>query len=123
MKHILIEVVFTSSALLVGFGTAVSTDRWLDMSERAPEDVRQLKLDLLREAGLMELHNKVYSKVGERDWEQRVKPGFLSAITWRTAKESGTWFPSSQDVIKWVREHPSEARSIMESLADAKHTD
>ena len=123
MKNVIITVIMAILAPSFGVLCAVSTNRWFDVVERAPEEYRNLKMDLLREAGLFDLHHKVYAQVGERDWETRVKPGFLSAITWRTARDSGNWIPSSQDIILWVREHPAEARGIMETLGNAKHTD
>ena len=72
-----------------------------------------LKRKLLDEAGLRRVHHEVYRKVGERDWEARVKPAFLRDLTLATARENGTLLPEIDEVLEWVRTHPGEARELL----------
>ncbi len=71
---------------------------------------------LLREAGLEELHHRVYGQVGPEVWEYTVKPEFLRAITLETIRATGNPWPEEGDVVEWVRGHPQEARRLMEEL-------
>ncbi len=77
---------------------------------------RGAKQRLLDEADLWRVHNEVYAQVGDKEWESRVKPGFLQAITWRTIRDTGKLAPAEDDVIDWVRSHPEETRRIIRDL-------
>jgi len=77
------------------------------------ETPRQL---LLQEAGLEELHHRVYGQVGPEVWEYAVKPEFLRTLTMETIHDTGNPWPEERDVVAWVRGHPGEARRIMQEL-------
>jgi hypothetical protein len=81
-----------------------------------PEARETPKQLLLQEAGLGELHNRVYEQVGPEVWEYTVKPEFLREITFRTIRATGNPLPEERDVVGWVRDHPEEARRIMQEL-------
>jgi hypothetical protein len=104
-------------ALALGVLVAISTNAWIAALDSGQAEVRMAKAELLASAGLMELHNAVYAKVGERTWEERVKPEFMSRIIWQTVAETGDPFPRWQDVVGWVRANPEKARSILEGAA------
>ena len=112
-----INVALVIAALLIGFATAWSTEQWLQAAERGEAEVPHLKEDFLKSAGLFELHNQVYSQVGERAWEDRVKPQFLSDVTYATVRETGKLMPEARDMIDWVRAHPEEARRLLQRAA------
>lgn len=73
-----------------------------------------LKKALLAEADLKKAHHKKYEEVGERAWEQTHKPDFMRAITLATVKDTFNLLPTAEDVIQWVRDHPEEARRLMD---------
>ena len=77
-------------ALSTGAVTAWSTDQWLDAAEQGDAEYQQLKTEFLNSAGLMQLHNEVYKQVGERAWEDQVKPQFLSAVTYAAVRYTGS---------------------------------
>jgi len=55
--------------------------------------------------------------VGERVWEEQVKPQFLSDVTWATVRATGNLFPDARDLIDWVRANPEEARRLLKASA------
>lgn len=118
MKGMILPVLMGLAAPMVGIAAARSVEKWLQAVEHGQQEVQRAKKELISSADLFELHNKVHAKVGSRDWEARVKPEFMSAITRRTVQETGNLFPSLQDIIQWVRAHPEEAREIMQSLGE-----
>ena len=108
-----IEVVLVLVALALGPLLAMSLSRWYDAVDRGNEEIRTAKIALMKEAGLFELHNQIFTKVGPYDWENRVKPAFMSAITWATVRETGNSLPSACEVIDWVRTNPERARQLL----------
>ncbi len=83
----------------------------------APEEegpAVEAKRALLKEAGLMELHNTVYARVGEERWVGEVRPQFMSELTALTIRETGNPFPKWQDVVEWTNKNPQDARGILE---------
>ena len=111
------SAILVGVALLMGPLLALSIGRWWDIVERGPQEARKAKVDLISSVGLFELHNKIYQKVGDRDWKDRVRPTFMSAITWETVRETGSLFPGPEDVVAWVRAHPDRARQLLENAA------
>ena len=105
------------AALPIGAGAAWSTNEWLEGADRGQAEIEQLRRELLGSAGLMELHNAVYTQVGAETWENQVKPQFLSAITYATIRETGNILPEGRHIIEWVRNHPEEARRLMKEAA------
>lgn len=75
-----------------------------------PVPVEDLKRDFLADPGLNQLHHAVYERVGERYWEEFVKPRFLQRVTSRVLQEEGNLFPDGGDVSHWVRRNPEQAR-------------
>ena len=82
-------------------------------STPTPDELKKMLLD---EADLREVHHEVYARVGEKDWEERVKPAFLAEITLAAGRENGTLLPGSNEVLEWVRTHPDEARNLLRRL-------
>ena len=92
---------------------------WMDMYEKAGAVTQQdMKLLLIKEGELGEIHNKVYEKVGEELWEKGVKPEFLKAITIETVKSTGSIVPSFNDIINWAKEHQDETKKLMEQYGE-----
>src|SRR5262245_46328751 len=112
------DLVLILAALPLGVASAWSTDQWLNAADQGEAQVQQLKKDLLQSAGLFELHNEVFAQVGERAWEDRVKPQFLSAVTTATVRDTGNLLPDGRELIDWVRTHPDEARRLLRAAAD-----
>lgn len=110
-----IDLILALVALGTGPLLAFSTERWMDSAERGRVEMETAKRELLQSAGLMALHHKVYAEVGEREWESRVKPAFLSAITVETVKATGNVLPEWREIVTWVREHPARARELLEA--------
>lgn len=107
------DFVLAVIALPVGALSAASAERWMDASEKGAVEIRQAKRELLASAGLLDLHNSVYSRVGPAAWENRVKPAFMMAITCETVRETGNIAPDWRDVVAWVRSNPDRARQLM----------
>jgi hypothetical protein len=103
--------------LALGFGPlmAYSANRWMDAADRGRVEMETAKRELLASAGLMALHHKVYAEVGEREWEGRVKPAFLSKITLETVKATGNILPDWPEIVSWVRANPARARELLEA--------
>lgn len=74
----------------------------------------EVKREILATADLDRLHHEVYRNVGERRWERDVKPAILAEMTRRTAVHIGNPFPAWDDITRWIRRHPEEARSILD---------
>ncbi len=110
-----IDVILAALALGTGPLMAYSANRWTEAVERGPAEMEAAKQELLASAGLMALHHKVYAEVGEREWEGRVKPAFLSAITWETVRATGNPLPDWREIVSWVRENPARARALLEA--------
>jgi hypothetical protein len=110
-------VVLILLALSTGMLAAWSTDQWLDAAELGDSEYQRLKTEFLNSADLMRLHNEVYKQVGERVWEERVKPQFLSDVTWATVRSTGNLLPDARDLIEWVRANPEEARRLLTAAA------
>jgi hypothetical protein len=104
-------------ALSTGMLAAWSTDQWFDAAELGDAEYQKLKNEFLNSADLMRLHNEVYKQVGERVWEEQVKPQFLSDVTWATVRATGNLFPDARDLIDWVRANPEEARRLLKASA------
>lgn len=113
----LIDVILATFGVLVGILGAYSADRWMRGQERGQIEIKKTKEELIASAGLFELHNAIYSKVGPYSWETEVKPRFMSALTYVTIRETGNLLPKPDDVVKWVRTHPAEARRMLEQAA------
>ena len=107
-------------ALSMGAFSAWSTDQWYDAAAQGDAEYQQLKNEFLNSAGLMQLHNEVYKQVGERAWEDQVKPQFLSAVTYATVRDTGMLLPDGRDLIDWVRANPDEARRLLREAAGIK---
>lgn len=107
-------------ALSMGAFSAWSTDQWFDAAAQGEAQYQELKKEFLNSAGLMQLHNEVYQQVGERAWEDQVKPQFLSAVTYATVRETGNLLPDGRDLIEWVRAHPEDARRLLKEAAGIK---
>src|SRR5574342_562237 len=116
-RGILLDIAFVALSPFIGVLLAVSTARWEYGWENGRRQEREAKRELLAVAGLMELHHKVYAEVGERDWEGRVKPQFLSALTRETVRSTGDLAPDWRDVVRWAREHPERARELLRAAA------
>jgi len=112
-----LNLVLILAAVPLGAGAAWSTDKWMTGADQGTEDLNQFKKELLASAGLAQLHNDVYKQVGEKAWEERVKPQFMSSVTYATIRETGLLLPEGRDVIDWVRAHPEEARRLMWAAA------
>ena len=113
-------VVLILLALSTGAVTAWSTDQWFEAAAQGDAEYQQLKSEFLNSAGLMQLHNEVYQQVGERAWEDQVKPQFLSSVTWATVRDTGNLLPDARDLINWVRSNPDEARRLLKEAAGIK---
>lgn len=113
-----IEIAALLSAALVGPLVAHSADLWMSSSDTGRRRATDAKRELLQAAGLAELHHRIYSSVGERDWESRVKPNFMMAITRATTADTGDLFPSLGDVVSWARRNPAEACRLLEAAAE-----
>lgn len=116
----LIDLALVGAAPFVGVLLAVSAGRWIDGWENGRREAAEARQELLQSAGLMELHHKVHAEVGEREWESRVKPDFLSAITRETAVANGDLAPSWRDVVDWTRRNPERARDLMRRAAQRR---
>jgi len=110
-------VVLILLALSTGMLAAWSTDQWLDAAELGDAEYQRLKIEFLNSADLMRLHNEIYQQVGERVWEEQVKPRFLSDVTWATVRSTGNLLPDARDLIEWVRANPEEARRLLKAAA------
>ena len=110
-------VVLILLALSTGMLAAWSTDQWLDAAQQGDAEYQRLKREFLNSADLMRLHNEVYKQVGERVWEEQVKPQFLSDVTWAAIRDTGNLFPDARDLIEWVRANPEEARRLLKAAA------
>lgn len=115
-----VDVILCILALALGPLLAVSMGRWAHGAESGRCELLAAKQELMASAGLLELHNRIYEKVGERAWRERVKPEFMSRIIWETVRESGDLAPGWQDVVGWVRAHPERARGILEAAAQTR---
>lgn len=80
-------------------------------------DINDLKKSFLREGKIEEKHHEVYQKVGEEKWEGEVKPEFIRDVTIQTMWETGKVLPSWQEMTKWVKDHPDEAKRLMDRHA------
>lgn len=116
-KDLKISSAMVLLSILIGILVAHSTSRWMDGIERGTTEISVAKKELLLSAGLFDLHNAVYAKVGEARWERQVKPDFLSAITRATAWDTGDPFPSWRMVVDWVRDNPEDARRMLKDAA------
>lgn len=116
-----VDLLFVLAAPLTGVLCAFSTERWMDGLESGRVDLERSREDLVRSAGLFELHNAVYSRVGERAWENEVKPDFLRALTYATIADTGDILPEAQDIVFWVRKNPARAREMLERAEAAHH--
>lgn len=114
----LIDFVLVVAALLVGALWAYSVGRWIEASERGVAEMKVAKEELIRSAGLFELHNRIYSQVGERAWRERVRPEFMGAITRETVLATGDPLPDWRKVVGWVREHPERARELLRAAGE-----
>lgn len=113
----LIDVILALSGVLCGVLIACSLERWMTATDQGRIEVQRAKEELIASAGLFELHNAIYSKVGPYSWETEVKPRFMSSLTYATIRETGNLLPEPDDVVKWVRAHPAEARRMLEQAA------
>jgi hypothetical protein len=113
-------MVLVLMAISMGAFTAWSTDQWIDAAEQGDAEYQRLKNEFLNSAGLMELHNEIYKQVGERAWEDQVKPQFLSAVTYAAVRDTGNLLPDARDLIEWVRANPDEARRLLREAAGIK---
>lgn len=91
-------------ALLQGVGaeTAPTTD-----------EIAAAKQALMQINDFLYLHNAVYAKVGEEQWEGSVKPEFLRELTVRTAFATGTLAPGWEEIVDWARKNPEESRALL----------
>jgi hypothetical protein len=113
----LVDVILCLLGLALGPILAVSMARWAEGADSGRCELLAAKQELMASAGLLELHNRIYERVGERAWRERVKPEFMSRIIWETVQESGDLAPGWKDVVGWVRAHPARAREILEAAA------
>lgn len=110
-------------AALIGLGfvagvlIAIALSRGFDAADAADGEMRTAKRDLMKCGNLFERHNRIYEKEGAQAWQSRIKPDFLSAITWRTAWDTGSLFLEPDDVVQWVKAHPEEAALLLERAA------
>lgn len=115
-----IDLVMVLSGVVAGILMACSANAWTNSLERGKVQAQTAKEDLIKSAGLFELHNAIYSKVGSVDWENRVKPTFMSRLTYATARETGNIIPEPAEVIDWVRAHPKESRRMLLEAAEVR---
>ena len=113
-------VVLLLVALSMGAFGAWSTDQWVEAAAQGDEEYQRLKNEFLNSAGLLQLHNEVHQQVGEKAWEDQVKPQFLSAVTYATVRDTGNLLPDARDLIDWVRANPDEARRLLRVAAGIK---
>lgn len=111
------DLVLGLCALPMGLLVAWSMDQWMGAEERGRAEILEAKRELLASAGLAKLHHKVYTQVGERAWEADVKPAFMSAITWETARATGNPLPDWREIVTWTRANPQRARQLLEAAA------
>ena len=78
-----------------------------------PEELAAIKRDLLDTSGLDDLHHEIHKAVGEIAWEGRIKPGFMSDLTWAVITDTGNLFPGAPDIIRWAKRHPAEVRVML----------
>lgn len=115
-----IDAILMLCAALIGILAAYSSNRWMAEFDRAPAVAKKAKEDLLACGDLWKLHHRICKKVGEHAWETRVKPKFMSAITYATIRETGNILPETSDIIQWVRAHPEESHRLLQEAAEAK---
>lgn len=113
-----IDAILMVCAGAIGVISAYSSNRWMSAFDRASIEVRIAKEELLTSGDLRDLHHRIYKKVGEYAWETRVKPRFMSDVTYATIRESGDILPETSDVINWVRGHPEEAHRLMVAASE-----
>jgi hypothetical protein len=111
------DIVLTIIALLLGLFVAWSTNEWMTGIEHGKLEARKAKVELIAQAGLFELHNEIYTKVGPLAWENRVKPAFMGAITLETIRDTGDYLPDWRDIVNWVRAHPERTRQLLKEAA------
>ncbi|MEE8143148.1 MAG: hypothetical protein V3T77_08610 [Planctomycetota bacterium] len=106
------KVLLFIAALIFGIAIQLFIRPW---AEALPfgQELELAKEELLNSAGLMEAHNLVYQEVGEKAWENSVKPAFLRVLVLRTVVDTWNLFPTWRDVVAWVRAHPQEANEIL----------
>lgn len=103
---------------MVGVLVACSISGWISLTDRGRSEIREAKMELLANADLLDLHNRIHSEVGESAWENLVKPRFMASVTRETVLENGDLLPDWRDVVQWVRQHPQEARRLMEKASE-----
>jgi hypothetical protein len=103
----------------VGFGllAAWSFARWDQLIQEAPARAAEEKAAALEAGELTLLHHVIHGKVGEKRWENEVKPEFLKRLTARVVQDTGNPFPDSAAVNDWLRTHRDEAKKMLEDAA------
>lgn len=84
--------------------------------EPAPAAYEELKRDFIAAAGAGQLHNEVFAAVGERRWEDNVKPAFVQWVLTNSTADLGTPVPTDEQLLQWVRDHRAEAQDYLRSL-------
>ena len=103
--------------LALGASVIITTSihRYAELPALARAQAEQAKAELLAAPGMMDAHNSAYGKAGERRWELEIKPTVLMRLTTRTAQDTGNPVPRWEQVVEWVRNHPEEAKELMEN--------
>ncbi|OHB70386.1 MAG: hypothetical protein A2W23_07490 [Planctomycetes bacterium RBG_16_43_13] len=73
--------------------------------------------DGLIDEGCPPSHNVIFAKVGEKTWDRNVKPEFMKAVIVETIKSTGNPFPSSQDVLNWVKNNQDRAGQLLNNIS------
>ena len=113
-----IDLIFVAVAFLIGVLIAYSIGRWIKSSDQGTAEMKLAKEELIRSAGLFDLHNRIYSEVGDQIWRERVRPEFMGAITYETVLATGNFLPDWRDVVEWVRENPERARDLLRAAGE-----
>jgi len=67
---------------------------------------------------IIALHHHIYAQVGERTWEESVKPLFYQTLLLRTIEDTGDPFPTPAQVLEWVRTHVAETEDILRDIGN-----
>lgn len=101
------------SALSTGVLMMYALGRWIDTpAESYTAD--DFKRAFIEAGAITQLHNEVYASVGEKAWEEIVKPSFIMNMTMRVALDTNNVLPGPDDLIKWASDHPDETREMLQ---------
>jgi len=100
-----------------GIISAASLSEWFSITGEHPRAVIKEFAQQLPPEVIVEHHN-VYAKVGEKLWEENVKPEFARAMILKTIADTGDVIPSTNVINNWIREHSKDAKNSLKEFGE-----